>query len=76
MYIYHRDNSEDPGSSSKNRWQHGSITALVSAGGVPGHGGHHRKLPGMESGIWPGNEWTEEKEAEGGGAGQQGQTDW
>lgn len=49
--------------------------SVVSAGGVPGHGGHHRKLPGMESSIWPGNEWTEEKEAEGGGAGQQGQAD-
>lgn len=30
----------------------------------------------MESRIWPGNKWAEENETEGGGAGQQGQTDW
>lgn len=27
------------------------ITAMSSSGGVPGHGGHHRELPGMESNI-------------------------
>lgn len=52
------------------------ITAMSSAGGVPWHGGHHRELPGMESNIWPGNDWADEKKTEGGWAGQQGQTDW
>lgn len=28
-----------------------SVTAALSAGGVPGNGGHHRKLPGVESSV-------------------------
>lgn len=52
-----------------------NMMAAVSTGGVPGHRGHHRELPGLESNLWPGDEWAEEEEAEGGGAGRQGQAD-
>lgn len=48
--------------------------SMFCAGGVPGNGGHHWELPGLESYIWPGDDRAEEKKTEGGGAGKQVQT--
>lgn len=59
---------------SQTRRRRRNTAAMFSAGGVPGNGGDHRELPGLESNIWPGNDRAEEKKTEGGGAGKQVQT--